>query len=240
VSGSEAWEERLIVELLNSTARARLRIAMVRRAVGAMLLVNVLGTTSAWAGPKADLERSNQKINALLRRKAPQGSREAERIQAELKAEVNRFLDFEELGRRALARHWKERTEKERKEFVELLKDLIEHNYLKQLRQNLKFKVEYQAETVTGDTAEVRTLLHIRQNNRPKEFPIDYRMKMTGERWMVYDVISDEVSIVENYRSQFNRIIRRESFAKLLDRMRTRIETLDQAKPAQGAAEDDV
>ena len=73
-----------------------------------------------------------------------------EQLKAKLKREVNRFLDFHELARLALAQHWTKRTEQERKEFVDILRALIERSYLKQLRSNLKYKISYRSESVRG------------------------------------------------------------------------------------------
>jgi phospholipid transport system substrate-binding protein len=199
-----------------------------RFAVATAIVLIAIGSPAASLAdsPTAALRRANTRLNSLLRKKAKQGSQQAKRLESEIKAAVNQFLDFEELARLSLAKHWQKRTEKERHEFVEILRELIERNYIKQLRSHIDYHIDYQNESVDGKIAKVVTVASIKRDGRTDEAVIEYRMKKTPKGWMVYDVIPDDVSIVRNYRSQFNRIILRQSYQALVDKMKRKLETI--------------
>jgi phospholipid transport system substrate-binding protein len=182
--------------------------------------------SAAAKGPIKSLKRTNTQINKLLKVKTVKGSAKEKRIKGELTTAVNRFLDFRELARRSLAKHWKARTEAERTEFVDVLRQLIEHNYLSQMRSNLDYNVEYRSEKVKGDKARVTTVIKVVKNKRPEEVIVKYKMRRKNEAWVVYDVITDDVSIVRNYRRTFNRIIKKKSYQALVKKMRKKLAKL--------------
>ena len=140
---------------------------------------------------------------------------------AERRAAVRRIaeqiFDFEETARRALARHWRTRTPEERREFVALFADLLERAYIGRIESYAGERVTYAGDTVEGNVATVRTRLTTREGT---EVPVDYRMRRADGRWLVYDVVIEGVSLVANYRSQFNRIIETSSYEELVSRMR--------------------
>lgn len=140
---------------------------------------------------------------------------------AERRAAVRRIaeqiFDFEETARRALARHWRTRTPEERREFVALFTDLLERAYIGRIESYAGERVTYAGDTVEGNVATVRTRLTTREGT---EVPVDYRMRRADGRWLVYDVVIEGVSLVANYRSQFNRIIETSSYEELVSRMR--------------------
>ncbi len=172
--------------------------------------------------PTKMLKRTHARINKLLQKKVHKGSPADARIKAAITKEVNTFLDFSELARLALGKHWSKRTPAEQQEFSQILQDLIERNYVKQLRTNLNYKLEYRKEKITGDTALVSTAVKVKKKNRTSEILIDYKLRKTKGKWMAFDVITVEVSVVRNYRSQFNRIIRKNSYEHLVKKMRNK------------------
>lgn len=178
---------------------------------------------SAAEGPMQSLRKTHAKITALLGQKFKPGSSQEKKNREEVKKAVNAFLDYGELAKLALGKHWEARSEKERTEFVSILRDLIERNYIKQLRSNADYKLEYKQEKITGDTALVKTVIKVEKNGRITDISIDYKMRKVGKNWMVFDVITDEVSLVSNYRSQFNRIIKRESYEALVKKMKQKL-----------------
>jgi len=186
----------------------------------------------AWAleSPTQTLRQANERLTKLLNKKTTPGSRAAEQVKDGVKKEVNQLLDYEELAKLSLGKHWKDRSDKARTEFTGLLRDLIERNYVKQLRSNLGHKIEYKGETLTGDTALVSTVVRVEKKGRVTEVAIDYKMKKQSTRWMVFDVVTDEVSIVQNYRSQFNRIIRKESYDALVKKKKRKLEETNESK----------
>jgi len=128
-------------------------------------------------------------------------------------------FDWTETAKRALARHWQPLTDAQRQEFVKLFGDLLERSYISKIENYHGERIVYGSEAVDGDLANVRTKLITRQGT---EVPIDYRMILRGDRWWVYDVVIEGVSLISNYRTQFNKIIQTSSFQELIRKMRTR------------------
>jgi phospholipid transport system substrate-binding protein len=134
---------------------------------------------------------------------------------------ANEIFDFGETAKRSLARHWAPLTPAERDEFVELFADLLERSYISKIELYGGEKVAYVGETIDGDQATVKTKITTKQGT---EIPIDYRMLRRGDKWLVYDVIIEGVSLVANYRVQFNKIIVTSSYQKLVKKMRDKQE----------------
>ena len=132
---------------------------------------------------------------------------------------ANRLFDFEETARRALGPHWQQRTPAEREEFVKLFSDLLEAAYVGKIDLYQGEKITYVGETVDGDQATVKTRIVTKQGN---EVPVDYRLSREKDRWRVYDVIIEGVSLVADYRTQFNKIIQTSSYDDLVKRMRAK------------------
>lgn len=189
------------------------------------LVVSMYASPSRAAAesPTLAIKRAHGRINRLLAKKTRPGTAADQKIRLQVTREVNGFLDFRELAKRAMGRHWTARTEQEQNEFVDILRNLIERNYVKQLRTNLGYTIQYRGEEKERDSAKVVTAVKIKKNRRTTELTIEYRMRRADSGWMVYDVVTDDVSIVRNYRSQFNRIIRKESYEALVKRMRDKL-----------------
>jgi phospholipid transport system substrate-binding protein len=140
----------------------------------------------------------------------------------ELRDQLGRLIaarfDFVEMAKRALGSHWEARSQEERAEFVKLFSTLLEKFYGRALSSYGGEKFAYSGESRQGNDAEVRTRV---VQSSGADVSIDYRLQSAGSEWKVYDVVIDHVSLVENYRSQFNRIITASSFENLLQRMRT-------------------
>ena len=132
---------------------------------------------------------------------------------------ANDIFDFSEIARRSLGRHWAGRSEAEQKEFVALFGDLLERAYISKIDTYGGEKIVYTGERSEGDIAIVNTKI-ISKNGT--EVPIDYRMLRKTERWLVYDVNIEGVSLVSNYRTQFNKIIQTSSYAELVKKMKTK------------------
>lgn len=130
------------------------------------------------------------------------------------------IFDFQETARRSLALHWHPRTPAEQAEFVRLFADLLERSYISKIELYGGEQIKYVSDSLDGpDVAVVRT--KIITKNRT-EVPIEYRMLRRGDRWLVYDVIIEGVSLVANYRSQFNKIIKTSSYAELVRKMKAK------------------
>jgi phospholipid transport system substrate-binding protein len=139
------------------------------------------------------------------------------------------IFDFGETARRSLGRHWAERTQAERDEFIKLFGDLLERSYISKIELYGGEKIQYLSDKIEGDQASVMSKLLTKTNT---EVPIEYRMLKKGDRWLVYDVIIEGVSLVSNYRTQFNKIIQTSSYAELVKKMKSRQEEMGSATEA--------
>ncbi len=134
---------------------------------------------------------------------------------------ANDIFDFGETAKRSLARHWPPRTPAEREEFVALFSDLLERSYISKIELYGGEKIGYLSETIEGDLATVRTKIVTKEGT---DIPIDYRMLKGGDKWLVYDVNIEGVSLIANYRAQFNKIIMTSSYQELVRKMKTKQE----------------
>ena len=169
-----------------------------------------LGSTVEAGVPTDQLRGATDRVLKVLQDaelKQP-AKRDARRQQ--IRSIADEIFDWQETGKRALARHWQGRSPSERQEFSTLFADLIERSYISKIEQYSGERVVYAGETIEGDQATVRTKLITKANT---EIPIDYRMQKEGDRWRAYDVVIEGVSLVSNYRTQFNRIIQQSGYA---------------------------
>jgi phospholipid transport system substrate-binding protein len=182
----------------------------VGRMLALVAAVGVLTTGgAAWAGPPTDQLRG--RVDRVLRVLEDPA----------LKQEARTF-DFRELSQRALARHWQARTPAERDEFSQLFADLLERSYVGKIElYSGGERIQYVAETLEGAHATVRTRIVTKGGT---EIPVDYRLHRVGERWLVYDVSIEGVSLVANYRAQFNKIIQTASYRDLVDKLKAKKE----------------
>lgn len=127
-------------------------------------------------------------------------------------------FDYAEMSKRALAVHWTPLTKEQRDEFVDLFKGFLSDRYASKIEGYAGEQVDYLGERLDGQYAEVRTKLR----SSKVEIPMDYRLINKGGRWYAYDIIVDGISLVKNYRSQFDKIIRSGSYEELVRRLQNR------------------
>jgi phospholipid transport system substrate-binding protein len=192
------------------------------RALATWLLITTAAATSMT--PRDTVQSATTRVvhaleGAQVSRAAPlPASRAAlDRVRRDLRRIAAELFDFEEVGRRALGRHWAGRSSDEQSEFVALFTDLLERAYLGRIEAYSGEKIVYAGEAVDGDYATVRSRILTR---RRTEMALDYRLHRAGDRWKVYDVLVDGVSFVSTYRSEFNRVIQLHSWQELMDRLR--------------------
>ncbi|HET9491940.1 MAG TPA: ABC transporter substrate-binding protein [Methylomirabilota bacterium] len=197
--------------------------SVANRLVLALALALALASP-ALAGPPTDQLRSHvdRVIKTLEDPQLKQESKALER-RTTVRRIADEIFDFGETAKRSLGRHWQARTPAEREEFVQLFADLLERSYISKIELFNGERVTYTGETIDGDVATVRTRLITKQST---EIPVDYRMLKRGDRWLVYDVIIEGVSLVGNYRTQFNKIIQTSSYPELIKKMKGRQEEL--------------
>jgi phospholipid transport system substrate-binding protein len=129
------------------------------------------------------------------------------------------IFDFDDTAKRTLARHWAQRTPAEREEFVRLFSDVFEHAYLSKIELYQGERVTYLGDTIEAGVATVKTRFLTKQGS---QLNVDYRMQQRGQagRWLVYDVLIEGVSLVDNYRNQFNSVIQRSSYQELVRKLK--------------------
>jgi len=189
-------------------------------AAAALAALLVGGALVAMAGPATDrLKPEIDKVVVTLESPALKGeSKTAERRQA-LRSITDGVFDWNEMAKRALGRHWAARTPAEQQEFVSLFRDLLERAYVSKIERYAGEPITYVGEVADGDLTTVRTKITTRQN---QEVAIDYRMFKDGDRWRVYDVLIESISLVNNYRTQFDGIIKTSSYDELVKRLKAR------------------
>jgi phospholipid transport system substrate-binding protein len=193
---------------------------MVWQALFCMVLT-VACSISAFAGePTEVIRKTTDKIIAIVKDPALQGpekKRERERL---IRAAAEEIFDKEEMSMRTLARHWRERTPAEKKEFMELFEDLLEKTYIDRVEGYSGEKVVYEGERVEGNYALVKVDIMTKQQTK---IPVLYRLKKKKTGWLVYDLSIEGVSLVNNYRTQFNSIIMRSSFKDLIEKLKEKV-----------------
>jgi len=196
------------------------------RLLGAVLTVlAVVGP--AWAGPPTDQVRQyTEQVQKILEDPV---LKKGDKRAAVRKVAVEVF-DVNETARRALGRHWQGRTPAEREEFVRLFADLLERTYISKIDLYGGERLKYTSEIVDRDFAVVRAKV---LTNRGTEVPVEARMLKRGEQWYIYDVTIENVSLIGNYRTQFDRIIRTTSFPDLVRKLRENRDQFLNEKPAQ-------
>jgi len=137
-------------------------------------------------------------------------------------------FDYAEMSKRALAAHWIPLTTSERAEFVELFKSFLSDRYAEKIEGYSGQEVFYLSERIEGNYAEVRTELRSSKIG----IPMDYRLHVKDGTWHAYDLVVDGVSLVKNYRSQFEKIINKSSYQELARRLRERTVGEDKKKNA--------
>ncbi len=130
-------------------------------------------------------------------------------------------FDYAEMSKRALGARWTPLTAAERAEFVDLFKSFLSDRYAEKIEGYSGEQVLYLSERIEGNYAEVRTELR----SKKVEIPMDYRLFLKKDGWHAYDIVVDGVSLVKNYRSQFEKIIRTDSYSELVRRLRDRTVT---------------
>ncbi len=135
---------------------------------------------------------------------------------------VKERFDFRAMSQRTLATNWNKTTDEEKEKFVDLFSQLIENSYVGKIDSYTNERVDYPGEKVSGRKAVVETLII----TSSADIPVDYRLYQKGDQWLVYDVIIEGVSLISNYRSSYQEIMKKEGFDGLLAKMRAKIDEL--------------
>ena len=183
-------------------------------------LICVIAAPSQAGEATEQIRHTTDRILAIVRDpelKGPEKKEERERL---IRQEVDERFNWEEMSRRTLARHWTKRTDEEKREFIDLFGKLLERTYMDQVEGYSGEKVIYEGERVDGDYGLVKVRILMETQD---ELPVLYRIKNKGDEWLVYDISIEGVSLIKNYRTQFNSIIARSSYKKLVERLKDKV-----------------
>lgn len=190
------------------------------------VLILLVFASSALAGePQDRLKTGIDKVIAILSDPALKAPGKRLERQNKLRSVADSFFDWRELSRRALAENWKKYTPKQQDDFVASFSELLQKTYIRKIEKYNNEKVTYLKEQIEGNQAFINTQVVMKDKN----IPINYVM-IKRDQWMVYDVVVEGVSLVKNYRSQFAKVLTKESPDDLLNRIKDKIKALDEGK----------
>jgi phospholipid transport system substrate-binding protein len=174
-------------------------------------------------GPREAVEAAVVRVLSIVQDGQAAGAPVADRS-GEIRRIAGEIFDFNEISRRALLQHWQALPPEAQAEFVTLFRDLLERSYMAQIETCGGERISFVGESIEGDFATVRSKVVTR---RGTEIPLDYRLHVRDGRWRIYDVVVGWISFVASYRTQFDRVIRMESYNALRERLQKK--TLDTA-----------
>jgi len=188
------------------------------RFVPALLIMAIfLAPAAARASVTAEVKAVVDRVVTIVSDKEMKNPKNESSRRAALEKTIGTIFDYGEMARLSLGVHWRDLSAAERQEFVKLFKTLLENSYTGKIESYNNEKISYLKESVEGDSAEVKSKI---VTAKREEFTIDYRLKKDGGKWMVCDVVIEGVSLVANYRSQFNRIVRSQGYGALVKKLK--------------------
>ena len=179
-------------------------------------------TAAETAKAEAFIKSKHNRVRAVLRK--PDTPKRAE----ELTGVLGEFLDYQRLARLSLADEWNKHSEKELDKFVSLLRQLVERQYQRNMESTLEYKVSWVGTEPLDDGVKVRSSARSTKRRRQPPITIDYSMSPDGDEWKVYDIYTDDVSLVRNYKRQFRRVIKDEGWNGLIGRMEKKLAAEDE------------
>jgi phospholipid transport system substrate-binding protein len=182
-----------------------------------------LMVVAGYAGAPTDCMKTTiDEVLRILQDKELKQPGKAEERRRQLEKVVEARFDYHEMSRRALGAPWNNLSDLEKQEFVGLFRTLLTNTYAERIETYSGEGVRYLNERTEKDYAEVRTKIL----SGKTEIPLDYRLLNKADDWRVYDVVVDGVSLVNNYRGQFSKILRESTYSDLVDQLRKKSEKL--------------
>jgi phospholipid transport system substrate-binding protein len=183
-----------------------------------LLLVMALSSAHAMAGvPTDQIKATVDKALVVLRDPQLKPPSKTKERREQLKQILFARFDFTEMAKRALGANWRRRTPNEQEEFVRLFTELLERAYTDTIESYTDERIVYVSERLDGSYADVNSKIFTAKG---EEFSINYKAHLVNGEWRVYDVIVENISMVNNFRSQFNRVIANSSYEELIRRLR--------------------
>ncbi len=171
--------------------------------------------------PMDAIKSATDKILNILTSEDYQGKANEEKRENAIRQAVDERFDWNAMSRRALGRHWRKFNDQQQQRFLELFGELLETRYMDQVEGYSGEDVQYKNERVDGNYSQVDVAII---TDKGKEIAVQYRMHQSDAEWLVYDVVIEGVSLVMNYRSQFNSILARSTPDELLDKIQKKVD----------------
>ncbi len=168
-----------------------------------------------------EVKKTVDEVVQIVSDKELKQPRNEQKRRAALKQAVGRIFDYGEMSRRSLGANWKKLTAEQRKEFAGLFATLLENTYAGKIESYNNEKILYGKEQIDGSYAEVDTKVVTAKHD---EYTLNYRLLKEGNKWMVYDVVIEGVSLISNYRTQFNKIMNEQGYKELVKKLKTKNE----------------
>jgi phospholipid transport system substrate-binding protein len=177
------------------------------------------------SSPTAAVRTSSEALRRTLSRRYPSWSPEAEAQETAVEAVIDGIVDFAEIARRSMGGQWERLSPDEQKEFVGLMQRILERSpFDRTLHLDPESTIKYERESVAANDALVFSVVTTTaRRGGSTRHPVQYRLSFKGGRWRIYDIIVNDVSLVEGYHAQFTKIIAHDSFEGLLRRMRKKV-----------------
>ena len=190
--------------------------------VGLMICLSMVSVCFAGSEIQNQLKSTIDRVIQIVKDEALKNDHQARR--AALRKTIDERFNYRQMVMRSLAKNWDARSGQERQEFIALFKSLLENSYANKLEAYRDEKINYLDEIIKGEYALVKTEVV----RRSSTIGVDYKLIQENGNWKVYDFVIEGVSMVRNYRSQFTKIIRRDSYESLVQKLTDKINQIEQ------------
>jgi len=178
-----------------------------------------LAAFAAIETPNAALTDASTKIKTIVSKNVPKGTPAEAKMKEDVRTVVSSFLDYKELAKRSMGKHWADLTDAQKTEFTGLLRDLIEASYLNKISGNADYKMEIVEEADEGG----EPLVVAKLSAKGGVVNVGFKLHNAGGKWLCFDLLIDEVSTMRNYRGEFNKIIKDQGYPALVKRMKDKL-----------------
>ena len=186
-----------------------------------IVIIALFIAAQAFAAPTDEVKKVVDEVVRIVSDKELK-KHDQKRRQA-LKKTISTVFDYSEMAKRSLGKHWNQRTPAEKKQFADLFASLLENSYASKIESYNNEKIVYLKENLDGDHAEVKSKVLTAKRD---EFTLDYRLINVNGEWQVYDIVIEGVSLVSNYRTQFNKIITSDGYTELVKKLQNKTEEI--------------
>jgi len=196
---------------------------MIQRSILLAALLCFVGISTQAGIPTDKVKETTDKVLTILNNPTLQGDAKKNERYRQIRIVLDERFDWQESARGCLGHHWAQRTADEKKEFVALFAEFLERSYLDKFGiyyVNIE-TIDYRNEKILDSYASVQTVI----NTKAKfHHPVEYRLeKSMDNNWRIYDTVIEGVSMIKNYRDQFDEIINRSSYAGLIKEIQSRV-----------------